>query len=980
MNGMFSPLCNTVVVVTPQCVETSVARCVAESGLLEVVGCLQRLGECEPVTASYELCSPDWVTWFFEGLLIVMLVAVAVGTLCNILSYGRTVRRAAIVGNHWRSWFISCIIPFTSQMPIATCTIRSHFMKCQVPKSGNAANHTHADAARVRNEGSCFMDLFGRIIGYRPYFVQQSAADVRHKRAGCRTYHWGKDLSVPYSAFEAEPNDLLCLVDVDMYMDIPLLMMEHEGPILINTFQPSRVAHCGPEFAFTFDRHNKVSYKVTGGASYTHEVWNYAGDVLTVKNRTWYGKYSYAVYNLDKRQTESHHQLILLTPIKRVTSWFVDVSCAINASPLTRLKVVEDLDGNLFTRLHVHGPGGPQRSTGRPDSYACATIPASQDDTLSGMARIGKTDLTPAAIKLAADGVSQEEAVILTEYHRASRGKVPDYVYPVAESVFKYQFTPSSYDPDAKPSMLPFMDPIVAGCYAPDQCRSNDKAAVEGRIIKVKPENVVLTAMTAVYMEEFANLMIPVAHRGVPEDFEKVSDKQARPAQQAILHAASMIAAPTVEQGVDTFQKAEAYGKVTEPRIITTIPGVNKNNYSRYVYAFTEAVRACAWYAFALKPREVATRVSNICRGAASVILTDFSRFDGRVSVVLRTFEQVLMLRFFRKEYHQELLEIMATQKNQRAKTRFGVRYETGDARLSGSPETADFNSCDNAFVAYCCLRQMGKSADEAWQALGIYGGDDGLTPNVDSEVYTRVAKEIGQVLEAEVVSRGGSGVSFLARYYSPEVWHGGMDSMCDVLRQVSKLHATSSLPSCVTPVQKLAEKLWAYHYTDINTPVIGEFASAFISAFPAFLPKKLGQGNLRGVAYSHALCEESQQYPNAAGDWMTDIVRGQMPTFDFKRFRSWLEDLRKCKDPAVALHPPLCMEVGAHAVKVPVVINGDFHAPPKGVDQLPQKQIGAEGKAERKEYSAEQLAKMASTPCRQAEKCKFGSKCRFKH
>jgi hypothetical protein len=71
---------------------------------------------------------------------------------------------------------------------------------------------------------------------------------------------------------------------------------------------------------------------------------------------------------------------------------------------------------------------------------------------------------------------------------------------------------------------------------------------------------------------------------------------------------------------------------------------------------------------------------------------------------------------------------------------------------------------------------------------------------------------------------------------------------------------------------------------------------------------------------------------------------------------------------------------VGAHAVKVPVVINGDFHAPPKGVDQLPQKQTGAEGKAERKEYSAEQLAKMASTPCRQAEKCKFGTKCRFKH
>jgi hypothetical protein len=883
------------------------------------------------------------------------------------------------IGRSWSSILIS-LLTFKRSNKFATCTVRSQFMSCPDVKNGKARNHTHPVAAQVRNNGSSFMDLFSKLIGKETYFLQRSAADIRHNRAGCRSYHWAKDLSVRQDRFDPSPLDLLCLVDVDMYMDIPALLCHGFQPVLISTFQPSCVAKSEGEYCFTFDKNDIVQYDVSGGAHYSHKVWNYGTDVVMAVSKS-FGITYVNTYNVDRRYLDDDHQLILLTPIEQIiTPWWNPTW--LKGDKVEYMKVAETVDDKTYLRLSVKTKERMMRSTGRPETYLCATIEAKRDDALASIARSSKsTDLTIAGVKTVLKDCEQEQAAILTEYHNCKRGIVPDVIYPIDKSVFNFQYDPKEYDPDAKPSLKPYMSPVILGCYAPVQCKSNDQAAINGRINDVKPsDDITVSAKMLMYMEEFLSFMIPTPHVGHPVDFDTVHEKQNRPSQRAILKRAGLVAALKDDSPIQSFQKAEAYGKITDPRIISTIPGVAKYNYSRYIYSFTKVLRQTKWYAFAITPIEIARRVASICLLALYAIMTDLSRFDGRVSIVLRTLEKLAMLRYFAIEYHKELAELMASQQNQRAYTKFGVKYGTGFTRASGSPETADFNSMDNAFMAYVSLRKTIRdgrpvSAQEAWDGLGIYGGDDGITADVDPNVYVATCSEVGQVLELDIVKRGESGVTFLARTYSLHVWHGATDSICDIGRQLSKLHVTPSLPITVTPLQKLCEKLYSYYLTDRNTPIIGQLATMVVTVFPELVPK---DHNANRLASYYSLVPEEVQYPNndSADNWMISSVKASLPDFNFDTFNAWLALVTKLKDSSLLLKAPLCASYDiTFSSKVPVVVNGVV------VEPIPTTEIKSDKPKVRKEYTAEQLAKMSTEPCKSfiAGNCMF-KKCRFKH
>jgi hypothetical protein len=872
------------------------------------------------------------------------------------------------IGARWSSLYISLLMRMVRQPIMHTCTLRSIFMKLPPISNRIAANHTHGMSAKVRNDGSSFMDLFCAAVGLRGYFLQKSAADDRHNRAGCRSFHWAKDLSAKHESFDPQSTDILCIVDVDMYLDMPKLLSNHFQPVLLTTFQPSRVAKSGGEFSFTFSKNSEVRYTVSGGAVYEHHVWNYGTDILVASTRN-YGIWYHHVYNVDRRATDDHHELILLTPIRRLVHPLVSLTSIMGGSELKRLDVVENLSGELFTRLSVQTKDGLFRSIGKPDSTIQAWITAEQDDGLASLARVGKNhELTPATVKTVVKDANQSSATILTEYHRCKLGQTSDIVFPVERSVFNYQYDPTEFDPTAKPSLIPFMTPFILGCYAPTRCVSNDVAAVNGRINSVKSKDIEMTPTLLRHMQEFVKFLVPEENVGHPVDHTSVWDKQSKPTQRRILDRAGDISSLVVEDPVQTFQKSEAYAKVNDPRIISTIPGVNKYNYSRYVYSFTDVLRDTKWYAFGITPLQVAQTLASICQRASLVVLTDLSRFDGRVSKVLRILEHMAMVRYFDKQYLKELNELMSSQQNQRAYTAFGVKYDTGNTRLSGSPETADFNSMDNAFMAYSALRESGKAPDEAWETLGIYGGDDGVTPDVNPEAYTKVCASVGQVLEIDLVKHGDSGVSFLSREYGPEVWHGATDSMCDVKRQLSKLHTTVSLPANITPFVKLSQKLYSYYLTDRNTPIIGQIASLFVEVFPESVPKQ----QMVELNQYCSMVEVDQQYPNkdSAVGWMKERVIRNLPDFDFGKLDAWCEVVRSTRMEKHMLTPPLMASLDTpHEVKVPVVVNGQVIEPPQQL--RPQVRV----------YTSAELEKMAKLPCKQhiEGKC-LRAKCRFKH
>jgi hypothetical protein len=733
-------------------------------------------------------------------------------------------------------------------------------------------------------------------------------------------------------------------------------------------------------------------------------VWNFGTDTLVARAAHWWG-YTYHYYTVNRKQTDTHHQIILLTPVKRFHSPFFPIDHFIGGHRLATMSLVERLtipaDPNVkgsvahtdkFLRLAIMAKGGKTISTGKPSTYLCANIPAIIDDGIASLARTSdKMQLTPCTIRTVYPEVSQGEGTILTEYHRFKLQKTADLVFPVEASVYRYQFDPLGFDPAAKPTLTPFMSPIALGCFAPDSCKGNDQAAINGRIIGVKPSaDVVVTAEELRTMEEFLEHLIPstMVGTGHPVGHSDVWDKQDRPAQRSILQRASLAVSNTVDKPIQSFVKKEAYGDIKDPRIISTLPGVNKNNYSRFLYAFTTVLRVTKWYAFGWSPLKIAKRVAEICLLAIIwVIKTDLSRFDGRVSVVLRKLEHMAMMRYFHTRYHPELAELLATQQNQRAYTTHGVQYDTGTSRASGSPETADFNSMDNAYMAFKTLRKTKRNGQyltprEAWDALGVYGGDDGLTADVDPESYAVECASVGQVLEAEVVKRGELKVQFLAREYSREVWAGSPNSMCDVKRQLTKLHVTTAMHPGVTKLEKLGEKLFAFYLTDASTPIIGDFARMFVEFFPSLVPSRLGA--LRGVANYAAVHHTGEQYPNEDSGWMRTRVAEELPGFNFDEFDSWLS--RRSWDtnnPELLLEPPVMWRSDAPLEsKLAVSVNGTMVGP-KYEPSSPALPVGTSAQKSKATYTPENLADMAQRPCKlhnTSAGCKFGHKCRYKH
>lgn len=803
-------------------------------------------------------------------------------------------------------------------------TLRTAFNSLPFVEFKPVADHTHPEAAADRSGASAFIDRLGEVTGLTPYYYQRSRADERNHRAGSREFYWTKDLNVKASVYQPPSRPLLALIDVDQYVDMPEFLGNNACPTVIYTFQPESVAKTqsqGINYSYTFNAKDEVIYHVSGGAVYTHQVWNWSTDNLRVVRYCYGIPLSLTAYLVDRRKTSPDHELILLTPQGHWKfPYSIPSALLLGGRSLGRLHLYD----NGFTRLMLNSESGVKVSTGIPEAYVCGTVDASVDDTIRIIARTSKYDLTLAQVVQFTDGDKVAAAPVFAYHKKASSAK-PDVICPVPQGVRRYQFDPSNFDPGAKPSMVAFMSPLVHDAFVPDNTRSNERQAIAGRVVGVRPKEMSMSPFLSRVMREFVECMVPIANRLDPVDYEVVVDRQDRPTQRRILAFAESMDPRRI---VNSFVKKEPYANVKDPRVISTINGVDKMNYSMFTYSLEVIFKEQPWYAFGKNPAAIAARVTHILHDAQTAVNTDFSRFDGHGSNLMRELERMLLVRAFRTNHHQVLLELHRSQYGSKAYASFGTRYNTAFSRASGSPETSLFNSLVNAFVAFLALRKtrvngVFLSPSEAYDRLGIYGGDDGLTPDVAATTYRESAKMIGQELTAEPVKRGEFGVKFLARMYGPEVWFGDDNSCCDVPRQLSKLHVTVALPNNVTPADKLVQKCINLALSDSNTPILGELAL-----------KSLGLANVDYKNYSFdkrvevlrswvTMFGAEVQYPNRRAEWMTSYVSSVLPNFDFKRFRRWLYNALTLDD---VLRAPICQPPTAAKSAVPVVVDDDVY------------------------------------------------------
>jgi hypothetical protein len=533
--------------------------------------------------------------------------------------------------------------------------LRSKFRDIPFVEARVDVGHTHPLAAGGRSSAgskpSGFSFRFASHVNLQLYCVQMSLADQRYKRMGYRSVFWAKDMSTP-AQFDIVPEDaLVSLVDVDYYPDMPSWLTSkpwRNKPHLLYTNTPLSAGSTGVNnTSYCFNANNELVARVSGGGEYTHQLWDWNHDCIIVRKRyfRWLPITYCCVYLVERRTHDenSDRSLILLTPLGEWRWWCAWLTGFITGKELQRLKVTSD----GFVRFQIIRADGMYVTTGKTGSYTSTTIPVGVDDAIRSYAATKHVQLTLADIRSMAN-LDSLKAAILLEYYRATLPRPCPVVIAPERGVHSFSF---NFDPSqiSKPMIQSYMSPIIDGCWAPTRTPGNVVRCVKGRITNLQKELVVppkKLEQLFIFMDEFIELFAGDAkHTLDPVDPATIYDRQPRPNQRSILDRA--VLCNDIYNGrdrppMDMSMKAEAYDGPNDPRPITVPNGVDKYEYSAFMYSFSDHLKNMHWYAFGKTPFDIAERVTYLCGNAKWIVASDASRWDGRLSALLRIFEERL--------------------------------------------------------------------------------------------------------------------------------------------------------------------------------------------------------------------------------------------------------------------------------------------------------------------------------------------------
>lgn len=453
----------------------------------------------------------------------------------------------------------------------------------------------------------------------------------------------------------------------------------------------------------------------------------------------------------------------------------------------------------------------------------------------------GKNVITPGSLAIiiankssrASPTYSNDQLAMLISYLSSGLRAPKVYRYTTTQSTpFNYVIHPN-FLKEPKPAKVDaFMGTPVPGyLYSAMSCRENDEAFVKYRITDVSNKTVA-TAKHISQAHGFITEFMRGTSRVCLAEVSEVREKQCSRGQRDILDLAEAI---TPLSGLAdeknqhrSFQKAEAYGGLKDPRGISIMPPSAKLTTSVIAYALSKVLKAKKWYAFGRKPAQVSERVAEIMSGATTAGLSDFSRMDGTISPATRDFDRMLLKAILLPDYHERAMEWYDQVYLNRFRTSNGVKYDQEFAQASGDPLTSALNTCRSAFIAYLGYLAMGMTPTRAYESLGIYGGDDGVSPDAKGPLFAKVAKQWGFNLELVHVARGGP-VEFLSRRYGPGVWAGDPANVACLARALAGFSV-----SVKTGSMEAHEIAWlkasSLLANDQYTPALGPWARKILS------------------------------------------------------------------------------------------------------------------------------------------------------
>jgi hypothetical protein len=692
-----------------------------------------------------------------------------------------------------------------------------HHQIKNIPKIPMAHNHTHPKAASLRTSVAVELEKITISAGFRPYSVSMSKRDLYD---GCRYYFMDKDLDKPFRDDRVTEQHVLLMIDVDYYCDINQYL-QLGNPIMLYTFVPTEAGGNALDASYTITN-NVVTYSIKGGATYHHELWDYQGDNVVVRDK--YG--NTIVFVIEQHIMEED-------PNRRIIGFYPIASYPKHTCPFKPTRY-----GFQRLRPSVAGVNCIRNVTDSIMSVAveastnAITIPQSIYDAL--IVRRGESK-NPV--------IADVERILNAEHIERSAIKAP-ILFKLLQSPITSCGTITSSATIGQPRNFQTLFPLATEdgkpvgrnvapalvtdpAFVPSKSYNNDNATIRGRVDNVR--NTMFTPPSwKSYDAELVKFIVPPSKNatGVPYDYAHVMELQNKPAQRGRSEQAKSTVSVEYVNKVKAFIKPEAYASVTDPRNISTVDVSHQLSYSRYTYPFkADCLKDQKWFASSMTPEEITQRVREICQYEHGIIVSDYSRLDGHVSEADKTFKEAVYQSWCAHPHRAELSKILAADRNPKGVTAQGLKYDPGFSQLSGSPGTTNDNNLVTLRHDYIALRELGNTPDQAWQLVQQWvlgASDDRIRANIPglAEKLEEVATKLGHQLKSIILEPlAGCPVPFLGRVYACPATH--LDSVQDPERTLAKLHLSMS-PITITPAQALYNRAAGYYVTDSKTPIIG--------------------------------------------------------------------------------------------------------------------------------------------------------------
>lgn len=791
----------------------------------------------------------------------------------------------------WRMRLISWLLSRSARRFPSVRALRDEVRKAPMYTMDVSSLNKHGHSAAARRAADWYIMLYASRQGRGVWSLSQSALDIERGVPGERLYYDPRDLTMEMGYDPLNSRDVVKLIDVDYYVEEADIarFVSRGHTVAMYTIIPESVNVSGHDYTGRFVSRDELEMMVDGGKPYRHKLWDWNRDSVSVCD-AWSSTRCY----VETKRVDKHRYVVFLIPVlshSYLPSWLAGWWYE---DRITRVDV-----GDPVRMLSLTNP--PRVSIGAPDGGVLAVdVPRAVFDELKAIKAVNGAPLVPGSVEriLVARKVDTTGVALVTLAVNDGRSlPIKPDTNAVSGRHYQCVWAERPYD-EGKQKGRFFTKPLIDGAFSAQVSKSNDIACIHGRVEKMRNEipraqtDPELHAQYLAYMDEFLEMLIPEPGLGVPVDMSVVNEKQSRRSQRVSLANEETLAVPPLEKDLEAFQKAESYPKLAWPRNITNVDANHRVNYSRFIYAATEQVKKTAsWYAFGLRPEQVAEKVRLLAMLAPILLEGDFSKWDGTLPHLLRLLERKFGMRFFSPEYVDEFVRLHERLVCRAGRTEKGVRYWTGSSRLSGGADTSLFNTVLDGFLVYCAKRLEGRSPEEAWANLGIFGGDDNLS-DAKKECLELVCADLGLTIKI-IVREAGSAVGFLGRYWTNPWEHEG--SCFDVYRALSKFHYTHKNDPTETRAMILWRKAVCLWVTDSQTPVLGCLARNILRLIPS--------GCLGEVEHQHWVKEATESIRwdlTQSENIMRKFSEPMFPFVDTPDLSAWVMDNLNCSADAI--------------------------------------------------------------------------------